>query len=150
MIIKVNRNTEEVSYTAANTWACFCEVGERAKQPSRLCQRWSHYLELLKSWAAGWLMRLWRSTAGTQLTCGREFGERNRIWHEIKCFSQDPPQRRPLPRRSAFILPALLFQDLLKRDKDFPGDECECVMSSSSAKRQGFFWKIRSKVGIIH
>lgn len=74
MIIKVNRNTEGVSYPAAHTPACVCEVGERAKQPSRLCQRWSHYLELLKSRAAGWLMRLWRSAFGTEFIRSREFG----------------------------------------------------------------------------
>lgn len=76
VIIKVNRNTEGESYTAAHTWACVCEVGDRADQPLRLCRKWSHYLELLKSWAVGWLMKLWRLVFGTEFYHCREFGRK--------------------------------------------------------------------------
>lgn len=70
MIIKVNRNTEAVSHTAAHTPACAHQVGRRADQASRLCLKWCHYLGLVQSWVFAWLMRPEDQHFGTRLNSG--------------------------------------------------------------------------------
>lgn len=102
VIIKVNRDTEGASYTAAHTWARVCEVGDRADQPLRLCRKWSHYLELLKSWVIGWRMKLWRLVFSTEFLLLQRIWERNRI-----ASSQDWPLRCSLHQPHDLILPSV-------------------------------------------